>query len=831
MDARAPSVNPAVRTQSNGLPGIPDFSLFFTSRVFPGNKVNRRGSDVRITNVRITRKLYENMKTRRTTLHPVPPFLGALLLLILSVASVHAQRPGSAWGTIPSPNAGFGPNELFDVDVLSDNDIWAVGNFGDFVAPEPQVQHWDGSSWRLVALPGGFIGDLLGVSAVAANDVWFVGGAASTGETFIFHWDGTSISRVTSPNPGLYNRLYDVVALAPNDVWAVGEYASGGVSKTLIEHWDGTKWSVVPSPTSQNEYTQLLGVAAISPDDIWAVGEAGSNTYALHWDGTSWAVVNTPKISASSFEAVSVNSAGVVWAVGKKANGTLTERWTGQAWEVVASPSPGSFTNELDGVVVLAANDVWAVGAFDQAGDRNTLALHWDGTQWTQVASDSPDPAFNSLNAVDADNLNTLWAVGRGEGTLTARWDGAAFDAVASANAGTGANELKSISAINANDIWAVGIAEKDSLAMHWDGTSWSLVPTPDFPLDAPLQGVTAIASNDVWAVGFQTDPATLNSSNVILHWDGTTWTTVPSPNPGGNSVDHLFDVKAVGPNDVWAVGEYWDRTGKQLGTILHWNGVSWTVVPNNCGPLFGITVIGANDIWAVGYGSCHYDGTTWTSIPIPSSGGADTLQDVSAVSSNDVWAVGASVFCNGFDCDSISYAIHWNGTNWVLTNPPGVSLSGVQALASNNVYAVGTYSVGTLITRWTGRNWKTVPSPDPETGGALNEITATPGKLWSVGSFFTDDFDLRTLVVDTPSATQGTVTGNVGVSGATVSWFGAVSGSTITDSFGNFAAAGLPAGSYTLVATAEGCDPAVTTVQIVAGRTVRTNLNISCSF
>jgi purine nucleoside permease len=47
-----------------------------------------------------------------------------------------------------------------------------------------------------------------------------------------------------------------------------------------------------------------------------------------------------------------------------------------------------------------------------------------------------------------------------------------------------------------------------------------------------------------------------------------------------------------------------------------------------------------------------------------------------------------------------------------VLTEPPGVSLGGVQVLASNNVYAVGTFSLGTLITRWTGRNWKIVPSP-----------------------------------------------------------------------------------------------------------------------
>ncbi len=112
-----------------------------------------------------------------------------------------------------------------------------------------------------------------------------------------------------------------------------------------------------------------------------------------------------------------------------------------------------------------------------------------------------------------------------------------------------------------------------------------------------------------------------------------------------------------------------------------------------------------------------------------------------------------------------------------------------------------------------------------------MNEITSTPGKLWAVGSFYDDDFEQRTLVLDTPSATQGTVTGNVGVSGATVSWFGAVNGSTTTDIFGNYAAAGLPAGTYTLVASADGCDPAAESVRIVAGRTVRKNLAIDCAF
>ena len=108
-------------------------------------------------------------------------------LFLLTSASLFAQSGGRAWGTVPSPNAGFGPNQLFDLDILSPTDIWAVGSFGDFSDPEPQVQHWDGTSWNVVPLPAGFDGDLLGVSAVSANDVWFVGGEAHNGHALIFH--------------------------------------------------------------------------------------------------------------------------------------------------------------------------------------------------------------------------------------------------------------------------------------------------------------------------------------------------------------------------------------------------------------------------------------------------------------------------------------------------------------------------------------------------------------------------------------------------------------------------------------------------------------------
>ncbi len=96
-------------------------------------------------------------------------------------------------------------------------------------------------------------------------------------------------------------------------------------------------------------------------------------------------------------------------------------------------------------------------------------------------------------------------------------------------------------------------------------------------------------------------------------------------------------------------------------------------------------------------------------------------------------------------------------------------------------------------------------------------------GGLWAVGSYYPqNDFSqLQTLVLEAPSATQGAVYGNIGYGNTTVLWIGPVTGSTTTDSFGNYAAAGLPAGSYTFVATGDGCDPQQAVVQVYAGEFV----------
>jgi hypothetical protein len=98
------------------------------------------------------------------------------------------------------------------------------------------------------------------------------------------------------------------------------------------------------------------------------------------------------------------------------------------------------------------------------------------------------------------------------------------------------------------------------------------------------------------------------------------------------------------------------------------------------------------------------------------------------------------------------------------------------------------------------------------------------------VGSFFSQGNVLRSLVEDAPSETQGAVVGATHFSGAVVSWFGPDTGSTTADAFGSYAAAGLPAGSYTFVATAGGCDPDVATVEVIAVTTVRKHFQLNCA-
>jgi hypothetical protein len=75
----------------------------------------------------------------------------------------------------------------------------------------------------------------------------------------------------------------------------------------------------------------------------------------------------------------------------------------------------------------------------------------------------------------------------------------------------------------------------------------------------------------------------------MIEHWDGTSWSVVPSPNPDTRGTSLLSGVAAVSVKDIYAVGEAAD------GAVLeHWNGQKWSLVthPSGVGGLDGVTAL-----------------------------------------------------------------------------------------------------------------------------------------------------------------------------------------------------------------------------------------------
>ena len=282
---------------------------------------------------------------------------------------------------------------------------------------------------------------LLGVSAVAANDIWAVGYSDSS--TLIEHWNGIAWSIVPSPNVGTFSRLQAVAAVSANDVWAVGFYNNGGYPNrfTLIQHWNGTAWTVVSSP-SDSGANSLLRMVVISANDIWAVGYHGVNpderTMFLHWNGVAWSQAASPPnvgAEANLVTNVSAVSATDVWAVGytcpAEPTGTcvggkvLTYHWNGTAWSNFDASSAnigGTGSTLPSGIAAVSANDIWAVGRFKDSASTTLRAfvMHWNGTSWTASARPQVGTLDNRLNTVRAGVWNDLWAVGQaGPNTLT----------------------------------------------------------------------------------------------------------------------------------------------------------------------------------------------------------------------------------------------------------------------------------------------------------------------------------------------------------------------------------------------------------------------------
>jgi hypothetical protein len=339
---------------------------------------------------------------------------------------------------------------------------------------------------------------------------------------------------VPTPNENFNNALFAASASSANDIWAVGD-------STI--HFDGTKWTGFPAPLIDGATANLTGVVDISPTLAWAVGNVtvGANV------------------------------------------GQVIEQWNGTKWSLFPNPTfPPNSQADLFAMTSTSANDIWAVGNLVQDLSNGgalsfNLFEHWNGTAWTPTLINTN--AFEALTGVSADAINDAWAVG---------W-------VAPLSAGS-----------------------NEPLAIHWNGTNWVSALTPHVGGGAnELNAVLALTPNDVWAVGFSTPDAPPRQSatlTLIEHFDGASWTVVPSPNVGPHSVNQsnrLLGLTANSPTDIWAFGSYFaaDGSGHQMTLLLHWDGTSWKIAPSPnptkgsfvSDLLFAGVVPSAGNVWIFG--------------------------------------------------------------------------------------------------------------------------------------------------------------------------------------------------------------------------------------
>lgn len=381
----------------------------------------------------------------------------------------------------------------------------------------------------------------------------------------------------------------------------------------------------------------------------------------------------------------------------------------------IAGPSTA-----LQGVTCISRSDCWAVGVLvNKAGAGLDQAEHWNGKKWKRVST--PDPG------------------GKASGDR---------------------QQLSAVSCISRSDCWAVG-SYTDSAsqarldqALHWNGKRWKLVATPQPAAPSSndiqqLSGVSCVSRSDCWAVG---SAGVLGAAglNQALRWNGTKWSSVRVPEPGGKSsmaTNSLRGIACVRASDCWAVGTYRNSSEKTFNQALRYNGRRWKVVstpnrgtssgmglPAQGRQLSGVACLSATVCRAVGSypkrsgetvnQALRFNGKKWLVMSTPDPGGTTTmhmnvLAGISCTAASDCWAVGQVATPSG----ARNQALKWDGKKWsaVFTPNPGGKgakdrnqLGAIACASSKDCWAVGSEKNATATTasdqmlHWNGRKWKT---------------------------------------------------------------------------------------------------------------------------
>jgi hypothetical protein len=420
------------------------------------------------------------------------------------------------WGIASDPRTG----NLFVTDFSSDRmeEFSSTGTFiawlGESGAGNGQFEDPEGIATN--ATGGVYVVD----SFLDRIDVWASGGPS---------WEGVTSTNPTGATASQMSSVYCTTGCT-----AVGSYTSkAGVKEAFGESWEGAEWVLQSVPSQKGTKASVLSGVSCSTSSVCTAVGSGTETsgtavtLAEGWNGKEWAVQSTPNPSqakASVLVGVACPTKACT-AVGYSTTKLgvkepLAEGWEGTKWSQQSAAVPkGAKASSLGGVSCSSSSACTAVGVYtNSSATEVALAEGWNGKEWAVQGALNPSQAKASVLMAVSCPTKACEAVGS----------------------------------------YASSSKVTEPFAESYNGSEWSLqsVPLPNGAKGGELSSVSCVTVSACTAVGSYTSKEGARET-LALGWNGTLWSLQSTPNPSKGKGDTLAGVSCVWITGCYSVGSY----------------------------------------------------------------------------------------------------------------------------------------------------------------------------------------------------------------------------------------------------------------------------------
>jgi hypothetical protein len=295
----------------------------------------------------------------------------------------------------------FGSGVLYDVAIINENDIWAVGEiYADSTQPGLPFNavHWDGQQWELRQITyGGSPWPIKSIWAFASNDIWF--------DAFV-RWNGNTLIEMPIPNVLIGFGINKMWGSSTGKLYVVGNQGNIAYSPDYGQSWQRLEietdlnfkdiWGSWNEEQGNMEVIAVASELFVSPDRL--IYRLSPDQAVLSDEPIVWPLSTIWFISGRRY---------YVAGSGLYEKRSLNEpNWRNGPQDIT--------TNYIFRIRGTGLNNIVAVGSYGEV-------LHYNGISWKSFYDEiqingnyySVDVTDDIVVAVGYDSPNAVIAVGR----------------------------------------------------------------------------------------------------------------------------------------------------------------------------------------------------------------------------------------------------------------------------------------------------------------------------------------------------------------------------------------------------------------------------------